>query len=161
MRCQNGFLKVNGESVDSDYVLKNNDFITNRLHRHEFPVLAAPIPIVFMDNDILVIDKPPSLPVHPCGKYRLNTITSLLEKENKIKNIHGKKFIMMISRRIHIILTDDQSFSFSVVHRLDRLTSGVMIMARTKAKAQKLHEEMRNREMHKEYVCRVEGKFPE
>ncbi|KAH9393542.1 RNA pseudouridylate synthase domain containing protein 2, partial [Tyrophagus putrescentiae] len=135
-RCQTGLLKVNGQMVEPDYILKDNDFITNRIHRHEFPVLAAPIPIIHKDKDFLVIDKPPSLPIHPCGKYRLNAITSLLEKENGIKDIH-------------------------VIHRLDRLTSGVLIMALSKAKAQKLHQEMRNREMHKEYVCRVEGKFPD
>lgn len=36
-----------------------------------------------------------------------------------------------------------------------------MIFARNKTKAQKLHEQMRQREMHKEYVCRVSGEFPE
>lgn len=54
---------MNGQTVEGNYVLKDNDFITNQIHRHEFPVLAAPIPIVHMDDDILVIDKPPSLPV--------------------------------------------------------------------------------------------------
>lgn len=49
--------------VEPDYILKDNDFITNRIHRHEFPVLAAPIPIIHKDKDFLVIDKPPSLPV--------------------------------------------------------------------------------------------------
>ncbi|KAI2804200.1 hypothetical protein RDWZM_007693 [Blomia tropicalis] len=136
MRCKNGLLKVNGGLVDANYTLKDNDFITNQIHRHEFPVLAAPIPIIHMDENFLVIDKPPSLPVHPCGKYRLNSITSLLEKENNITDLH-------------------------VVHRLDRLTSGIMIFARNKTKAQKLHEQMRQREMHKEYVCRVSGEFPE
>lgn len=34
-------------------------------------------------------------------------------------------------------------------------------MAKSRVMAQKFHEQMRNREMHKEYVCRVEGKFPE
>ena len=127
---------MNHETVDLDYKLKDNDFITHRIHRHEFPVLAVPIPIVYCDDDLLVIDKPPSMPIHPCGKYRLNTVTSILEKENKFDDVH-------------------------VIHRLDRLTSGVLIMARNRSKAQKIHEKMRNREMKKEYLCRVVGKFPE
>lgn len=65
MRCKNGLLKVNGGLVDANYTLKDNDFITNQIHRHEFPVLAAPIPIIHMDENFLVIDKPPSLPVLP------------------------------------------------------------------------------------------------
>ena len=59
---------MNDEMVSADYVLKENDFITNRLHRHEFPVLAAPIPIIHKDDNVIVIDKPPSLPVSLC-KY--------------------------------------------------------------------------------------------
>ncbi|OTF83290.1 hypothetical protein BLA29_008046 [Euroglyphus maynei] len=135
-KIEKGHLKVNGQPVPLNYQLNYNDFITHRIHRHEFPVLAAPIPIIHSDDDLLVIDKPPSIPVHACGKFRFNSIISILEKENNIKDLH-------------------------LLHRLDRLTSGIMIMAKTKARAQKLHEQMRNREMHKEYLCRVDGHFPE
>lgn len=91
-RIEKGFLKVNGQPAPLDYQLKYNDLITHRIHRHELPVLAAPIPIIYSDDDLLVIDKPPSLPVHACGKFRLNSIISVLEKEQKIKNLHRKLF---------------------------------------------------------------------
>ena len=68
---------------------------------------------------------------------------------------------MKASNTLLYLLMDLSVFWELVIHRLDRLTSGVMILARSKARAQKLHEAMRNREMHKEYVCRVKGLFPE
>ncbi|KPM11714.1 RNA pseudouridylate synthase domain-containing protein 2-like protein [Sarcoptes scabiei] len=135
-RISKGYLKVNGETIDGDYILRDNDLISHRIHRHEFPVLAAPIPIIYCDDNILVIDKPPSIPVHPCGKFRLNTILSLLERENNLDNLH-------------------------VIHRLDRLTSGVMIFGRSRDHAQRFHEQIRERKVQKEYVCRVEGFFPD
>ena len=96
-KISKGLLKVNGQPVSLDYQLKDNDFITHRIHRHEFPVLAAPIPIIHSDEQLLVIDKPPSLPVHACGKFRLNSIISVLEKENKIQDLHRKHFFTTFS----------------------------------------------------------------
>lgn len=82
---------MNDEPIDNDYALKFNDFVTNIIHRHELAVLAAPIPVVHHDDHVLVIDKPPSMPVHPCGKYRLNSLTSILKKENNVGELHGMK----------------------------------------------------------------------
>ena len=47
------------------------------------------------------------------------------------------------------------------VHRLDRLTSGLLIFGRTAGKTRELEQQIRTRQVSKEYVCRVEGKFPE
>eukprot|EP01147_Barroeca_monosierra_P007723 gene7723-9920_t len=46
-------------------------------------------------------------------------------------------------------------------HRLDRLTSGVLILAKTKAAAKRIEKAMKSHSVVKEYVCRVRGKFPE
>lgn len=127
---------VNGEPVDHLYKIKDNDFLANRNHRHELPVLATPIRKIYEDKEILVIDKPPSVPIHPCGRYRFNTVISILEKEYHYNNV-------------------------KVVHRLDRLVSGVLIIARNKTRARKLEEMIHNRDVQKEYVCRVVGDFPE
>lgn len=47
------------------------------------------------------------------------------------------------------------------IHRLDRLTSGLLLFGRTSEKARQMEQQIRNREVHKEYVCCVEGDFPE
>ncbi|CAO1314351.1 unnamed protein product [Diamesa serratosioi] len=136
-RCINaGTLTVNYEKVPIDYKLKHNDLLANIVHRHEVPVTSQPIAIVFMDDDIVVVNKPASIPVHPCGRYRHNTVVFILAKEYNLKNLR-------------------------TIHRLDRLTSGLLLFGRTPKKARQMEHQIRNRQVQKQYVCRVEGEFPE
>ncbi|RWS04894.1 uncharacterized protein B4U79_04929, partial [Dinothrombium tinctorium] len=133
-RCAKGLITVNGERISVGYVLKDNDKILNVVHRHELPVLACPIHIVHECKDLLIIDKPPSIPVHPCGRYRLNSVMLILKREYGYNNLYSK---------------------------LDRLTSGLLIMAKTKEKAKEVIQQIEDRVVEKEYVCKVEGEFPE
>ncbi|XP_054290861.1 pseudouridylate synthase RPUSD2-like isoform X3 [Macrosteles quadrilineatus] len=136
-RCiKTGSLTVNYEKVDIDYRLKHNDLLANIVHRHEVPVTADPIAIVHMDEDVVVVNKPASIPVHPCGRYRHNTVVFILAKEYHLKNLR-------------------------TIHRLDRLTSGLLLFGRTPKKARQMEHQIRNRQVQKEYICRVEGEFPD
>lgn len=74
--------------------------------------------------------------VHPCGRYRHNTVVFVLAKEYNLKNLR-------------------------TIHRLDRLTSGLLLFGRTPKRARLMEQQIRNRQVQKEYVCRVEGRFPE
>ena len=76
------------------------------------------------------------LQVHPCGRYRHNTVVFILAKECNLKNLR-------------------------TIHRLDRLTSGLLMFGRNPRKARDMEQQIRNRQVLKEYVCRVEGEFPE
>ncbi|XP_043656973.1 RNA pseudouridylate synthase domain-containing protein 2 isoform X1 [Drosophila teissieri] len=131
-----GKLTVNYEKVPKDYKIKHNDLLANVVHRHEVPVTSQPIKIVYMDKDIVVVNKPASIPVHPCGRYRHNTVVFILAKEHNLKNLR-------------------------TIHRLDRLTSGLLLFGRTAEKARELELQIRTRQVQKEYVCRVEGRFPD
>ncbi|XP_075019743.1 pseudouridylate synthase RPUSD2 [Calonectris borealis] len=132
-----GRLRLNEEPVrDLDVVLKNNDFLRNTVHRHEPPVTAQPIQILVEDNEVVVVDKPSSLPVHPCGRFRHNTVIFILGKEHDLKELH-------------------------TIHRLDRMTSGVLMFAKTAEVSKRIDEQVRERQLEKEYVCRVVGEFPE
>ncbi|NXP73977.1 RUSD2 protein, partial [Ramphastos sulfuratus] len=132
-----GRLRLNEEPVrDLDVVLKNNDFLRNTVHRHEPPVTAQPIQILAEDKEVVVVDKPSSLPVHPCGRFRHNTVIFILGKEHDLKELH-------------------------TIHRLDRLTSGVLMFAKTVEVSKRIDEQIRERQLEKEYVCRVVGEFPE
>lgn len=140
--------------------------MTNTVHRHEPPVVGKPLEILVDDGEVLVVNKPASIPVHPCGRFRHNTVIFILGKEFGVTELH-------------------------TVHRLDRLTSGVLLFARTLETSQKLDRMVRDRQvrcawfgllgqwvfktslmvffysysllfqLEKEYVCRVEGEFPE
>ena len=122
--------------VSSDYIIKNGDSMQSKIHRHEMPVLAQRIRIIHEDDEYLVIDKPPSLPVHPCGRYRFNSVIAILYKEHGYRGLH-------------------------VIHRLDRPTSGVLMFAKNPEKAKTLSKNSADREVKKEYLCRVDGDFPE
>ncbi|XP_035183302.1 RNA pseudouridylate synthase domain-containing protein 2 [Oxyura jamaicensis] len=132
-----GRLRLNEEPVrDLDVVLKNNDFLRNTVHRHEPPVTAQPIQILAENDEVVVVDKPSSLPVHPCGRFRHNTVIFILGKEHNLKELH-------------------------TIHRLDRMTSGVLMFAKTVEVSKRIDEQVRERQLEKEYVCRVVGEFPE
>ncbi|NXL87366.1 RUSD2 protein, partial [Alectura lathami] len=132
-----GRLRLNEEPIrDLDIVLKNNDFLRNTVHRHEPPVTAQPIQILAEDDEVVVVDKPSSLPVHPCGRFRHNTVIFILGKEHNLKELH-------------------------TIHRLDRMTSGVLMFAKTVEVSKRIDEQVRERQLEKEYVCRVVGEFPE
>ncbi|XP_051502081.1 pseudouridylate synthase RPUSD2-like [Myxocyprinus asiaticus] len=132
-----GRIKLNEIPVDDlNLTLKNNDYLRNTVHRHEPPVSGQPLEILVDDGKVVVVDKPASLPVHPCGRYRHNTVIFILGKEKGLSGLH-------------------------TVHRLDRLTSGVLLFARTQEVSKKLDAMVRERQLEKEYVCRVDGEFPE
>jgi hypothetical protein len=84
-----GKIKVNSQVKPCDYVLKNGDKITHIKHRHEIPVLGDPIKIIQDDENYLVVDKPCSLPMHPCGKYRYNSLAIILNKEFGYSNLRS------------------------------------------------------------------------
>lgn len=101
---------------------QNNDLMKNKVHRHEPPVVGHPIEIIEENDEVVVVDKPASLPVHPCGRFRHNTVIFILGKERGLSELH-------------------------TVHRLDRLTSGVLLFARTLDVSKKLDQMVRDREV--------------
>ena len=103
-------------------VLQNNDFLRNTVHRHEPPVTAQPIQILVEDDEVVVVDKPSSLPVHPCGRFRHNTVIFILGKEHDLKELH-------------------------TIHRLDRMTSGVLMFAKTAEVSKRIDEQVRERQV--------------
>ncbi|SCV04817.1 LAMI_0H19504g1_1 [Lachancea mirantina] len=129
-----GAVKLNGCAANLESVVRNGDLISHRIHRHEPAVTSRPIKTVFENEDILVIDKPSGIPVHPTGRYRFNTVTKILQKQ--------------------------MNTSIHPCNRLDRLTSGLMFMAKTPRGADEIGNQMKAREVRKEYIARVVGEFP-
>ena len=114
---------------NDDYVLCNKDIISNIIHKHEPYVMNYEIPIIYEDNDIVVVNKPSGMSTHPGGRYNYNSVLTYLEEEKKCK--------------------------LFVVHRLDRLTSGVLIFAKSSNKAREI--QFGFGKCHKSYICRVIG----
>lgn len=93
--------------------------------------------ILYEDAHILVIEKPGNLPVHPSGRYFFNTLLTQLRVEN------GNEV--------------DQKKEYYIVHRIDRETSGVLVIGKTSAAAASLVDQFGKRETSKEYLAIVKG----
>ena len=118
-------------------IVKNGDIVSHTLHRHEPPVTAQPIGIVHEDNDIIVINKPAGVPVHPAGRYNFNSVVEIMRAER------------------------GHAWNPLPCNRLDRLTSGVMFIGKNARAAEKVSMQIQGRSVKKEYVARVIGEFPE
>ncbi|CAM9594236.1 unnamed protein product, partial [Choristocarpus tenellus] len=129
-----GNLTVNGKKVEPNYLLKNADLVCNRMHRHEPPVLGGEIVIVSETPSEVVIDKPSTIPVHPCGSYRFNSLFYILQRQRP-------------------------ELKLRVCHRLDRLTSGVTILAKTQERASEIQSQIGAGSTRKLYLARVCGDF--
>jgi 23S rRNA pseudouridine1911/1915/1917 synthase len=107
----------------------------------EVTLEPEPIPfgILFEDADIVVVDKPPGLVVHPAAGHAHGTLVNgLLHHCTDLAGIGGE-------------------LRPGIVHRLDRDTSGVMVVAKHEHSMRKLVNQFKQRDVHKEYMAIVRG----
>jgi len=100
---------------------------------------ALPLRIVFEDPDIVVLDKPAGMVVHPAAGHSSGTLVNAL--------LHHIKDLSGIGGELRP----------GIVHRLDRGTSGLMVVAKNDRSHQELSRQFRDREVEKEYVALVWG----
>lgn len=130
-----GSLKINRYLTNPIKILQRNDFITHKVIRKENPIIDAELEVVFENDEFLVVNKPSSWPVHVCGGYQFNTLHRILMDEYNYENI-------------------------KVLHRLDKPTSGIVILAKNKDAAEYFRKHMHTERIRKTYLCRVKGNFP-
>ena len=100
---------------------------------------ALPLLIVFQDQDVVVLDKPAGMVVHPAaGHSRGTLVNALLHHITDLSGIGGE-------------------LRPGIVHRLDRGTSGLMVVAKNDRAHQELARQFADREVDKEYVALVWG----
>ncbi|PWA76891.1 RNA pseudouridine synthase 7 [Artemisia annua] len=104
--------------------------------RHEPPVMASNVTILHEGEDVLTVCKPASVPVHPCGQYRKNTVVGILQAEHDLAPLFP-------------------------IHRLDRLVSGLLILARSASQAEIFRQQIESGLVQKQYIAKVVGEFPE
>lgn len=100
---------------------------------------AIPLPILYQDHDVIVVDKPAGMVVHPAAGHASGTlVNALLHHVDDLSGIGGEK-------------------RPGIVHRLDRGTSGLMVVAKHDAAHEELARQFREREVEKEYLALVWG----
>lgn len=136
-----GNIKVNNTEVKSGYKPKQNDIISIE-YSDENKLIPQDIKfnVLFEDNDIAIISKPQELVVHPGAGNEDNTLVNgLLYRFDKLAQ------------------TPEENRP-GIVHRLDKDTSGLMIIAKSEKAYYNLVDAFKNSEIHKEYLAIVEGK---
>jgi len=137
-----GYLRVNGEQVKTGHLLRLKDRV--ELHVPETPPdlpfpEEIPIDILYEDFDIAVVNKPAGLVCHAGAGVRSGTLVNAL--------------------LYHMgPLETGDSQRPGIVHRLDRFTSGVMLIAKNHEAHRNLSRQFKNRTVMKEYVALVFGK---
>jgi 23S rRNA pseudouridine1911/1915/1917 synthase len=143
---RSGLVRVNGrEPGKSSEKVKAGEDITIELPAHSpaRPELVAqdiPLSILFEDSEILVLNKPPGLVVHPAVGHRDGTLVNAL--------LHRSKEWAGPADRP------------GLVHRLDKDTSGVLVVAKTERAMAVLGRAIKERFLEKEYLALVYGKAP-
>jgi 23S rRNA pseudouridine1911/1915/1917 synthase len=100
---------------------------------------ALPLPIVYQDRDLIVIDKPAGMVVHPAAGHATGTlVNALLHHVDDLSGIGGEK-------------------RPGIVHRLDKGTSGLMVVAKHDKAHEELSRQFAEREVEKEYLALVWG----
>ena len=137
-----GLLLVDGKSKKSSYKLKAGERITGSL-RTSPPALPVPqnisFPILFEDASLLFLSKPPGLVVHPAqGNLDATLVNGLLYHCQEIAGV-------------------GDTVRPGIVHRLDKDTSGIMVVAKTEDVHRRLSDSFKSRTVDKEYLTIVRG----
>jgi len=138
-----GLVSVNNKAVKSNYKLKTDDVILVRVPEPEkLDVVPEKIQlsIVYEDEYIIVIDKPKGMVVHPAaGNYSGTLVNALVEYcGDSLSNING------------VIRP-------GIVHRIDKDTSGMLVVAKNNAAHEKLSEMLKSHDIKRIYAAVVEG----
>lgn len=143
-----GFVHVNDRSVKSNYRVRPLDVITLMLNRPQYDSSIEPedipLDIVYEDSELMVVNKPAGLVVHPgCGNY------------------HGTLVNAVAWHLRDIPQYDPNDPEVGLVHRIDKDTSGLLVVAKTPDAKSKLGVQFFNKATHRSYNALVWGNFTE
>jgi len=140
---RDGSIRVNGEKRKASYQLRPGDRITVLLLPLSAPVAASEgveFDLLHEDHSIVVVNKPPGLVVHPCAGHEEGTL------------VHG-----LVHKFAHLPYFST-CMRPGIVHRLDKDTSGVMVVAKDDRAQHFLANQFKKREVRKRYLALVHGR---
>lgn len=118
--------------------LKKGDVVNVLSTKSKEPEVNFDYKTLYEDDAILVLNKPPNLPVHPAGRFFFNTLLVHLKTKGFTNENNGDK-------------------DYYLVHRIDKETSGVLLLAKTREACNNLTAQFRDRETDKYYLAIVRG----
>ncbi len=139
---------VNGQLVKTSFLVKNDDEITVLLS-DDFSLIIQPedlpINIVYEDDDILVVNKPKNMLTHPTNKETTGTLVNALLNKYGYDGLSDLNGVMRPG----------------IVHRLDRNTSGLLMIAKNNNAHEFLTEQIKSKSAKRQYLAVVQGTLPE
>jgi 23S rRNA pseudouridine1911/1915/1917 synthase len=154
---ENGDVLVNGKEAKASYKLREGDEIDVDLTEEpvaRFEPEDIPLDIVFEDEFLAVINKPAGMVVHPGAGVRSGTLANAIA--------HHFKFNIPDSKLSESGTWDPGSgIRVGIVHRLDKDTSGLILVAKDEQTHEALAEQFRDRTVQKKYVALVHGNIAE
>ena len=143
-----GFVHVNDQPVKSNYKVRPLDVITLMLdapqHDHTIEAEDIPLDIVYEDSDLMVVNKAPGMVVHPGAG-----------------NFHGTLINAVAWHLKDLTSFDANDPAVGLVHRIDKDTSGLLVIAKTPVAKTKLGLQFFNKTTHRSYNALVWGNFKE
>lgn len=142
-KTENGIL-LNGEWAYVGQFLKEGDHLEIRIIESEASeqIVPAELPldIIYEDEDLLIINKPADMPIHPSINNYDNTLANALMWYYQQKG---------------------ETFVYRCINRLDRDTTGLLIVAKNMLSGGILSDMSKKRELHREYLAIAEGEVPQ
>ncbi|NMA89892.1 MAG: RluA family pseudouridine synthase [Amphibacillus sp.] len=142
---KSGLVTVNDSEVKANYRVQENDQVVWELPEEESIKVepeAIPLDIIFEDDDLLIVNKPKGMVVHPSVGHQTGTlVNALLHHTKQLTTING----------------EDRP---GIVHRIDRDTSGLLIIAKTDQAYESLAQQLKDREAQRTYLALVHGAIP-
>ncbi len=139
---EDGFVTVNNRPEKASYKLGLRDNVTVKIPPPSpsyLQPLEMEVPIIYEDDDVLMVDKPAGLTVHPAPGYKGPTLINAV--------------------LAHLAKFDQETSRPGIVHRLDKDTSGVMVVARHPAALAKVAEQFKKHTVKKVYIALVQGRL--
>lgn len=139
-----GRLLVNGKPAKARYVVQAGDEVAVDIHFEDYPDERikpedVPLDVVWDDEELLAVNKPTGMSVHPAaGHYGGTLVNALVHRFGVLSDLNGVK-------------------RPGIVHRLDKETSGVMLVAKTNFAHARLAKQFESHTIEKKYVALVEG----
>lgn len=142
----NGFIKVNGKIEKASYKVRVNDCIEIEdgfIEETDIVPVEMDIDIVYEDDDLMIVDKPSGLVVHPgSGNYDNTLVNGLMHYTNSLSDINGEE-------------------RPGIVHRIDKDTSGLLVIAKNNKSHAILSEYFKKHDnIKREYIALICGNFP-
>lgn len=140
-----GIVLVNGQAAKAKYSVKAGDIITYEIQEEEvldYQAEDIPLDVVYEDEDLAIINKPQGMVVHPSAGHSSGTMVNALLYQ--IKDLSGINGVVRPG----------------IVHRIDKDTSGLLMVAKNDSAHQALADELKAKKSLRKYLAIVHGNLP-